>query len=151
MKLKSITLERHQRKVLAFQFLTVAVRFAEVGTVTSNARLCEKCMLEMREAYDSALLLSGRASFTLEDCRAFDSGGSYIESSFHALAVRIRGLRARASDRDIDDSSVKEWEPMWSNSESTEFRSDAPFPGRIVRHHLERIQAPQSLPCVTHT
>lgn len=146
MKLKLVTLEKHQRKVLAFQFLSVAVRFAEVGTVARSIRICKKCILEMRDAYDRALLLSTRAAFTLDDCRAFDSGGAYVESSFNTLTDRIYGLGTQVSDVDDLLLPLIDWEPMWGNSGRPEIISGAQFAGRVVRRHLAKIQNTPYLP-----
>jgi hypothetical protein len=129
-----------QRKILAFQFLSVAVSFAGVGRTTRRADICEDCLGQMNEAYNVALLLSTRASLTNEDCGVFDSASSYVQESSGAIRERIWRLRSEAVDPGPDISeTLKEWEPIW---ESIEFDrlSEAAFTARAVRGHLRKME-----------
>jgi len=129
-----------ERRILAFQFLNVALSFAEVGRATRRADVCEGSLRQMSEAYDAALLLSIRASFTAEDCNIFDSASSYVQLSLGALREKAWRLRSEAVDSGPDISErLKEWEPMW---EFTEFGclSEAAFAARAVRRHLRAIE-----------
>lgn len=147
MKLKTITFEKPvQRKILAFQFLTIAVRFAEVGRIASSIQDLEKCAAEMREAYDSALLLSTRVSFTGDDCRAFDSGGAYVEESFVALRDRRDSIQAHGSDVcPYTFPWPREWEPMWGDPGQNQSLSVTAFPAQVLRRHLKGIEDSQVL------
>jgi len=142
MKLKTITFEKPvERKILAFQFLTIAVRFAEIGRIASSIHDLEKCAAQMREAYDSALFLSTRVSFTGDDCRAFDSGAAYVEESF--VALRDRKLSVQEHGSDICPHTFpwpREWEPMWGDPGQNQLLPVTTFPAQVVRRHLKRIE-----------
>jgi len=138
-----ITLETGQRKILVFQFLSVAVRFAEVARTINCVRTIEECSGQMREAYDSALLLSIRASFTVDDCCVFDAGSSYVQESFGVVRERARSLRSRPVDEGRSDRSwLSEWEPMWRDPRPDGGSSSGGmvFAAAAVRRHLERIE-----------
>lgn len=128
-----------QQKILAFQFLSVAVRFAEVGRATSSAPTREQCVRQMREAYDAALLLSVRLSFTVGDCGAFDAGSAYVEESFVLLRQRTRGLHEHTGGAD-PAASLQEWEPMWGDPRPDAAWTGAMVAASAVRRHLKEIE-----------
>jgi len=141
MKLKTITFEKPvQRKILAFQFLTIAVRFAEIGRIASDIQDLEKCAEQMREAYDGALFLSTRVSFTGDDCRAFDSGAAYVEESVVALRDRKLSIQAHGDICPHTFPWPREWEPMWGDPGQNQLLPVTTFPAQIVRHHLKRME-----------
>lgn len=138
-----ITLEAGQRKVLVFQFLSVAVRFADVAHASSSAGTLEECAAQMREAYDSALLLCRRVSFTAEDCCAFDLGSWYVQESFGVLQERARNLRSGPGEGASGDGPrPSEWEPMWGDRGPDREPSAAfnVFAARSVHRHLRRVE-----------
>jgi hypothetical protein len=141
MKLKRITLEADQRRILAFQFLSVAVRFAEVGRVASSTQALDECAAQMREAYDSALSLSIRVSFTTADCGAFDLGSCYVEESFVVLRDRAQSVGTQVADVSPDAlQALREWEPMWGEPRPDQVWSGPAFEAQAVRRHLKKIE-----------
>ena len=138
MKLITLRLEVERRKILTFQFLTVALRCAELGRTANSARVLGECAAQMREAYDFALMLSIRAVFTTDDCGAFDSGCSYVQDSFLAMRARAEFIRAQLTDIRHDDTQwLKDWEPMWNDPGSL---ADSAFELRVVRSHLKKLE-----------
>jgi hypothetical protein len=110
----TITLEAEQRKILAFQFLMVGVNYANVGRAASDAGDVEECAGQIREAYDAALSLGIRVSFTTDDCGVFDLGSSYIQESLAVLRDRARSIRAHTANVSPDAlQRLRDWEPMW--------------------------------------
>jgi hypothetical protein len=139
MKLTTLKLGTGQRKILTFQFLSVALRFAEVGRAANTARVLDECNAQMREAYDAALSLSTRVSFTIDDCGAFDVGSSYVQQSFVALRRRARSIQEQAAHLGPDGSQwLRDWEPMWT--EPSQGLSGAAFAVRTVWSHLKKIE-----------
>jgi hypothetical protein len=130
-----------QQKILAFQFLCTAVRFAEVGRATHSRQTLERCAVQMRETYDSALLLSTRLSFTFADCCAFDTGSSYVEQSFAVLRERVQGLPDHTADTGVDSSQLlREWEPMWCDPGPRGTLPSSAIEACAVRRHLKKIE-----------
>jgi hypothetical protein len=114
MKLMTITLEAEQRKILMFQFLIVAANYAAVGLAVNSARNADECAGQVREAYDLALLLGMRVSFTTADCGVFDLGSSYIQGSLIVLRDRARSIRANTANVGSGAlQPLRDWEPMW--------------------------------------
>ncbi len=139
MRLTTLKLGADQRKILAFQFLSVAARFAEVGRTANSTQVLDECAAQMREAYDAALSLSIRVSFTADDCGAFDLGSSYIQESFVALRKRAEGIGAQESDpRPGASQWLRDWEPMWAVPGQVSF--DSAFEPRTLRRHLKKIE-----------
>ncbi len=92
----------------------------------------------MREAYDSALLLSTRSSFTVNDCIAFGSGSSYVQESFIALEKQSQNIWVQVVDVGPDALQwLKDWEPMWSDPQVL---SKTTHEARAVRRHLKKIE-----------
>ena len=139
-----------ERRILAFQFLSVAVSFADVGRETRRADICEGCIRQMSDAYDVALLLSIHVPFTPEDCAVFDSASSYVQQSLVLLRERAWRVRLQALDPGPDISDMlKEWEPMWEWTEFGRF-SEGAFAAHALRRHLRALEdaghpAPTSL------
>lgn len=141
MRLKTITLKASQRKILTFQFLSVAVRFAEVGRVAGSTQDLHECAAQMREAYDNALSLSLRVTFTADDCGAFDLGSHYVQKSFVTLRDRAQSIPAQVAGSGSDAlQSLREWEPMWGDPGPDQVSSDAAFEAHAVRRHLKKIE-----------
>jgi hypothetical protein len=136
----TITLEAKQRKILMFQFLMVAVNYANVGRAANSARDVDECARQVREAYDLALSLSIWVSFTIDDCGAFDLGSSYVQESFAALRDRAQSVRVRAQVGLDALLSLREWEPMWRDPRPELVLSGAAFEAQAVRRHLKKIE-----------
>jgi len=92
----------------------VAVNYAIVGRAANSARDVGECAKQVCEAYDVALSLAIRVSFTIDDCGVFDLGSSYIQESLVVLRDRARSIRADG-DYVISDAlqRLRDWEPMW--------------------------------------
>jgi hypothetical protein len=135
-KLTTITLEPEQRKILTFQFLIVAANCAAVGRAASGARDVDRCAAQVREAYDLALSLSIRVSFTTEDCGVFDLGSSYIQESLVVMRDRARSIRAHAPDVGPKALQLRDWEPMWIGSGEPLARPES----RAIDSHIRRIE-----------
>lgn len=143
MKPEPITFAR-QRKILTFQFLNVAVTFAEVGRTANSTQVLDECAVQMREAYDVALSLGFRVSFTTDDCGVFDLGSSYIQESLAVLRDRARSIRAPAAGVGPDALQwLRDWEPMWIGPGEL----SAGLESRTIGRHIRRIEDATHSPC----
>lgn len=142
-----MTLEAEQRKILVFQFLIVAVNYAIVGRAADTAQDVDECAKQVCEAYDVALSLAIRVSFTIEDCGVFDLGSSFIQESLAVLRNRAQSIRAHVADIDPDASQrLRDWEPMWIGPGKV----PASLESRAIGCHIREIEvATHFLPC-TH-
>jgi len=129
------TLERGQQKVLMFQFLIVAVNYANVGRHANSARDVDECAKQVREAYDIALSLSIRISLTTNDCGVFDLGSSYIQESLVVLRDRARAIPGAEADPDAL-LRLRSWEPMWIGASEL----SAGLESRTIDCHIRKIE-----------
>ncbi len=141
----TITLEEEQRKVLAFQFLIVAVNYANVGRAANSARDVDECAGQIREAYDVALSLGMRVPFTTEDCGVFDLGSSYVQESLVVLRDRARSIRAQTANVGPDAlQRLRDWEPMWIGSSELLAAPES----RAIDWHIRGIENATQLPAL---
>ncbi len=144
MKPVTIALEADQRRILVFQFLMVAVNYASAGRAANSARDVDECAGQIHEAYDVALSLGMRVSFTTDDCGVFDLGSSYIQESLGVLRDRVRSIRAHAANVGPDAlQRLRDWEPMWIGSSELLAGPES----RAIDWHIRGIEnATHSLP-----